>query len=627
MSSDLLNGIRSGSVRLLCRALLWLLVGLSPATAQIPEDIQQLLQHRGHALLIGVADYKTGWPPLANVKNDLQELKAGLEPFFETVDIVPNPTVAELRDRMSEFLLGQWNNPGERLFIYYAGHGFTAFNQSSQDNDGYITGSDTPGKVVTKAVSFYEVDSWSRQTSARHVLMVFDSCFSGSLFQTMGPPPELPLHNNFDNVRTLLRRPMRYYITAGRQNEEVAADSTFATLLLRGLRGDADKYHEGIISAEELGIYLYHVVPNYSPRPQTPQFKSIGNAKLSEGQFYFLTALAHPALAPQLAPAPAPQAALAPQSSPPPAPQTAPALLRTLSNEVYSVNNWVYSIAYSPDGRTLASGNAAETIELWNSASGQLLRTLTGPTGDVMSVAFSPDGHSLASGSVDKTVKLWDAVTGQQLRKLTGHTNYVESVAFSPDGRTLASGDWDKTVKLWDAVTGRLQRTLTGHTSVVYSVAFSPDGRTLASGSADKTIELRDPASGKLLRALTGHTHAVRCVAFSPDGRTLASGSGDETIKLWDVASGELLRTLTGHISVVYSVAFSPDGRTLASGSQDNTIKLWDVASGQLLHTLTGHTDQVWSVAYSPDGRTLASGSLDTTIKLWNVSKVNEASK
>ena len=254
----------------------------------IPVDIQQALYHRGHALLIGVSDYKTGWPQLPNVKNDLQELKAGLDPYFETVEIVQNPTVSELRGRMSEFVLDQWNNPNERLFIYYAGHGFTAFNQASTDNDGYITGSDTPGKSVAKAVSFFEVDSWSRNTSARHVLMVFDSCFSGSLFQTMGPEQE-PSPNDLDNVRTLLRKPMRYYITAGRQNEEVAADSTFAKLLLRGLRGGADKYHEGIISAEELGNYLYHEVPKDSPRPQTPQYKSIGNAALSEGQFFFLS--------------------------------------------------------------------------------------------------------------------------------------------------------------------------------------------------------------------------------------------------------------------------------------------------------------------------------------------------
>jgi tetratricopeptide (TPR) repeat protein len=255
---------------------------------EVPVDIQQALDHRGHALLIGVSDYTSGWPQLPNVKNDLHDLKAGLDPYFETVDIVPNPTVAQLRDRMGEFLLGQWNKPDARLFVYYAGHGFTNFNESSRDIDGYITGSDTPGKAVAKAMSFFEVDSWSRQTRARHVLMVFDACFSGSLFQTMGPPEE-PTRTDLDGVRRMLGQPMRYYITAGRLNEEVAADSTFATLLLRGLRGGADTYHMGIISAVDLGNYLYHEVPKYSPRPQTPQFKSIGNAKLSEGQFFFLT--------------------------------------------------------------------------------------------------------------------------------------------------------------------------------------------------------------------------------------------------------------------------------------------------------------------------------------------------
>ena len=131
------------------------------------------------------------------------------------------------------------------------------------------------------------------QTRARHVLMVFDACFSMSLFQTKGPPEE-PARTDPDSVRRLLSKPMRYYITACRQNEEVAADSTFATLLLRRLRGGADTYHEGIISADDLGSYLYHEVPKYSPRAQTPQYKSIGSARLSEGQFFFLTEPAAP---------------------------------------------------------------------------------------------------------------------------------------------------------------------------------------------------------------------------------------------------------------------------------------------------------------------------------------------
>ena len=192
-------------------------------------------------------------------------------------------------------------------------------------------------------------------------------------------------------------------------------------------------------------------------------------------------------------------------------------------------------------------------------------------------VAFSPDGRLLASGSSDKTMKVWEVASGALLRTLEGHTWSVNSVAFSPDGRALASASWDNTIRLWDAASRALLRTLEGHTFWLRSVAFSPDGRTLASGSADNTIRLWDAAGGALLRTLAGHTGDVHSVAFSPDGRLLASGSEDNTIRLWDAASGALLRTLEGHTYTVNSVAFSPDGRALASGSWDGTVRLWGV--------------------------------------------------
>ena len=151
---------------------------------------------------------------------------------------------------------------------------------------------------------FNEVIAWSLQTKARHVLMVFDACFSGSLFQTKGPIA-VPDQNDFDSIRRGLSKPIRYYITSGRQNEEVAAPGTFAMLLLRGLRGAADVYHQGIISAEVLGSYLYHEVPKYTSRPQTPQYASIGNAMLSEGQFFFLIEPAATGMSAPLAKAPA----------------------------------------------------------------------------------------------------------------------------------------------------------------------------------------------------------------------------------------------------------------------------------------------------------------------------------
>jgi hypothetical protein len=289
--------------------------------------------------------------------------------------------------------------------------------------------------------------------------------------------------------------------------------------------------------------------------------------------------------------------------------------LRTLRGHT----SWVTSVAFSPDGRLLASGSDDQTLKLWDVETRQEVRTLRGHTDPVWSVAFSPDGRLLASGSGDNTVKLWDVETGQEVRTLSGHTDPVWSVAFSPDGRLLASGSGDNTVKLWDVETGQEVRTLRGHTFLVVSVAFSLDGRLLASGSLDNTVKLWDVETGQEVHTLRGHTDSVWSVAFSPDGRLLASGSDDQTVKLWDVETGQEVRTLRGHTSWVTSVAFSPDGRLLASGSDDQTVKLWDVATGQEVRTLSGHTAPVRSLAFSPDGRLLASGSWDGTVRIWGV--------
>ncbi|MBD2184912.1 serine/threonine-protein kinase [Aerosakkonema funiforme] len=166
-----------------------------------------------------------------------------------------------------------------------------------------------------------------------------------------------------------------------------------------------------------------------------------------------------------------------------------------------------------------------------------LKTTLTGHSNSVNSVAFSPDGQTLASGSFDDTIKIWDIRSGKLKTTLTGHSNWVRSVAFSPDGQTLASGSRDNTIKIWDIRSGQLKTTLTGHSDNVNSVAFSPDGQTLASGSDDKTIKIWDIHSGQLKTTLTGHSNDVNSVAFSPDGQTLASsGSYDNTIKLWRIS-------------------------------------------------------------------------------------------
>ncbi|GMG08914.1 unnamed protein product [Aspergillus oryzae] len=181
--------------------------------------------------------------------------------------------------------------------------------------------------------------------------------------------------------------------------------------------------------------------------------------------------------------------------------------------------------------------------DLWSAG----LQTHEGHSSSVLSVAFSPDGQTIASGSSDTTIKLWDAKTGMELQTFKGHSSSVLSVAFSPDGQTIASGSSDKTIKLWDAKTDTELQTFKGHSDGVRSVAFSPDGQTIASGSYDRTIKLWDPKTGTELQTFKGHSDGVRSVAFSPDGQTIASGSYDKTIKLWDARTGTELQTLKGH--------------------------------------------------------------------------------
>ncbi|MBD2569157.1 P-loop NTPase fold protein [Anabaena lutea] len=278
---------------------------------------------------------------------------------------------------------------------------------------------------------------------------------------------------------------------------------------------------------------------------------------------------------------------------------------------------YVFSVSFSPDGQTLASGGRDNKIKLWEVETGKEIRTLTGHDGSVFSVSFSPDGQTLASGSDDGKIKLWKLETGEEIPILTGHDGSVRSISFSPNGQTLASGSDDGKIKLWKLETGEKIHILTGHDGSVRSISFSPDGQTLASGSADKKIKLSEVETGKQIRTLTGHDGSVVSISFSPDGQTLVSAGGGGDIKLWKVETGKEIRTLTGHDGSVVSISFSPDGQTLASGGGD--IKLWKVETGKEIRTLSEHDDFVFSVSFSPDGQTLASGGGDGKIKLWKL--------
>jgi WD40 repeat protein len=279
----------------------------------------------------------------------------------------------------------------------------------------------------------------------------------------------------------------------------------------------------------------------------------------------------------------------------------------------------VNSVSFSPDGKTLASASADKTIKLWNLDTKKEITTLKGHISKIWSVTFSPDGKTLASASADKTIKLWNLDTKKEITTLTGHNAAINSVTFSPDGKTLASASADKTIKLWNLDTKKEITTLTGHNAAINSVTFSPDGKTLASASDDKTIKLWNLNTKKEITTLKGHSQPINSATFSPDGKTLASASADNTIKLWNLNTKKEITTFKGHSQPINSATFSPDGKTLASASADNTIKLWNLNTKKQITTFKGHSQPIYSVSFSPDGKTLASASADNTIKLWNL--------
>jgi COMPASS component SWD3 len=288
----------------------------------------------------------------------------------------------------------------------------------------------------------------------------------------------------------------------------------------------------------------------------------------------------------------------------------------------------ISSVAFSPDGKFLASSSNDKTARIWDMKTGQTVQTISGHTGGLSDVAWAPDSQTVATASDDYTVRLWEAGSGKHVRTFTGHTNYVMCVNFNPQGTLLASGSYDNTVRIWDVATGKSLHRLPAHTEQVVSVHFNPDGTKLVTAGFDGLVRVWDASNGHLLRNFVVADQGVPvCFAkWSPNAKYFLVGSYDGTWKLLNAKTGLAARTYVGHTFNEYCIlgAFSlTRGKWIISGSADNTVCIWDINTKELIQQLKGHNDVVVAVSAHPSQDVIASGALgkDCSIKLWKPTK------
>lgn len=298
----------------------------------------------------------------------------------------------------------------------------------------------------------------------------------------------------------------------------------------------------------------------------------------------------------------------------------------------------VMGLAWSPDGKYIASASADKTVQVWDASTGKTIISYSKHTEWVKAVTWSPDGTRIASAGADMTVHLWDVMTGRTVLVYRGHSNIVTTLAWSPNGRYIASGGYDRTIAVWDAFTGEDFGFYHGHApqNMINAVAWSPGGRFIASASDDRTVHIwpvehirgivfkQKRSFKKSIFVYSGHTEWVKAVAWSPNGKRIASGSWDNTVHLWDPTNGRFFYIHSAHSSWLNAVAWSPNSARLATASNDGTVHVFDANTGRELFTkrtfftYEGHRDDVKAVVWSPDGTRIASGGNDGIVKIWD---------
>ena len=282
----------------------------------------------------------------------------------------------------------------------------------------------------------------------------------------------------------------------------------------------------------------------------------------------------------------------------------------------------VYFVAYSPDGRSLATAGKDRSVRVWDALSGDCRLVLAGHTDEVNSVQFSGDGSILVSASDDGTVRLWDAKSGTERRVIRAHDRGAYQVAFALGGTVLCTCGRESTVRLWDAVTLEPCGTLAGHTDNVECLAVRPDGKLLASGAANGQIKLWDLENLAEYCTFQAGARAISALAFSRDGERLVhTGRESRESREWSVSEKRQVRKLSQHYAWVHAATLLDDDRQLAVATKDGELKLYDFESAALVRCINGHDGRIWCLAAAPDGQSLATASADGTVKLWSLGR------
>ncbi|MEH1827760.1 MAG: WD40 repeat domain-containing protein, partial [Nostoc sp.] len=293
----------------------------------------------------------------------------------------------------------------------------------------------------------------------------------------------------------------------------------------------------------------------------------------------------------------------------------------TEANSLRGHEQEVNCVAFSPDGKFIASGSSDSTVCLWNIVGNPTAQFLLGHEQEVNCIAFSPDGKFIVSGSIDGILCLWDLQGNLITQPWQGHEEGVISVAFSANDDSIVSVGFDGTVCLWDLQGNAITQPWRGHKEGVISVAFSPNGDSIVSVGFDGTVCLWDLQGNTITQPWHKHEAKIICVAFSPDRKFIVSGGSDSTVRLWDIQGNPIGQPWHGHEGHVNSVEFSPDGKFIISGGCDRTIRLWNINGNLITQPWRGHEGEVNSLAFSPDGKLIISGG-DRTVRLWELDQI-----